>query len=74
MGFVAYCLKTTVPGKTARRSAQFCFWSCLTLRLQYDLHCALPAEGHGQQRLQAGEATHTGAPSSQRMQKFQFIR
>ena len=46
--------------ETARRATEFCLRARLALHVQHDLHSALPAEGDGQQRLQAGQATHSG--------------
>ena len=47
--------------ETARRAAEFRLRARLALHVQHDLHRALPAEGDGQQRLQAGQATHSGS-------------
>ena len=46
--------------ETARRATEFRLRARLALHVQHDLHSALPAEGDGQQRLQAGQATHSG--------------
>ena len=47
--------------ETARRATEFRLRARLALHVQHDLHRALPAEGDGQQRLQAGQATHSGS-------------